>query len=61
MNDNKNDKLVFSNLSAVYESRKNKEGKEYNALFLKIGKDYEKIVFLNTAELEILKSYSLNK
>ena len=60
MNDNK-DKLVFSNLNAVYETRKNKDGKEYNALFLKIGKDYEKIVFLNTAELEILKGYSLNK
>ena len=60
MNDNK-DKLIFTNLSAVYETRKNKEGKEYNALFIKIGKDYEKIVFLNTAELEILKGYSLNK
>lgn len=60
MNDNK-EKLVFSNLTAVYETRKNKDEKEYNALFLKIGKDYEKIVFLNTAELEILKGYSLNK
>lgn len=60
MND-KNERLTFSGLNAVYETRKNKDGKEYNALFLKIGKDYEKIVFLTTAELEILKGYSLNK
>lgn len=61
MNDNK-ERLTFSNLSAVYEKRHSEnKNKDYYALFLKIGKDYEKIVFLTTAELEILKGYSLNK
>lgn len=60
MNDNK-DKIVFTNLNAVYETRTNKNGKPYSALFVKMGKDYEKIVFLTTAELELIKGYSLNK
>lgn len=61
MNNEKVERLTFTGLTAVYETRTNKDGKPYNALFVKIGKDYEKIVFLNTAELEILKNYSINK
>lgn len=43
-------------LQAVYETRKNKKNSDYTALFLKIGENYEKIVFLSQAELEILKN-----
>lgn len=60
--DNDNVKYEFDDLTAVYEKRhSNKKGTDYSALFLKIGEDYEKIVFLSQAELEILKSYALNK
>ena len=45
-------------LNGTYETRvSTKKGTEYTALFIKLNKDsdYEKIVFLSTAEVEILR------
>lgn len=60
MNNNNQDKLVFSNLSAVYEERMGKKG-PYRALFLKIDRDYEKIIFLTELELKTLINYLKTK
>ena len=52
-----NETLEFDNLTAVYETRHStKKDSDYSALFLRIGDNYEKIVFLSQAELEILKA-----
>ena len=52
------DKFVVKGLEGIYETRhSSKKDSDYTALFLKIGPNYEKIVFLSKAELNILKAY----
>lgn len=38
------------------ETRKSKQGKEYQVLVIKLTDTYEKLVFLSNAELELLKA-----
>ena len=40
---------------AQLETRTTKEGKTYQVLVIKLTDDYEKLVFLDKAEIEILK------
>lgn len=43
------------NLNCSLETRVSKKGKEYTVLVIKLTDTYEKIVFLDNAELELIK------
>lgn len=45
---------------AVLESRKSKKGTVYDCLVIKLSDNVEKLVFLTTAELELLKLQKSN-
>ena len=49
-----NNKLV-----ATLETRTSKKGSEYKVLVIKLTPTYEKLVFLENAELELLKSIGI--
>ena len=44
-------------LKATLETRKSKAGNDYEAIVIKLSPNSEKLVFLNSAELELLKLY----
>lgn len=46
-----NSKIV----SATLETRKSKKGNDYQVIVIKLTDSYEKLVFLDNAELELLK------
>lgn len=41
-------------LNATLETRKSKEGNDYKVVVIKLTETYEKLVFLDKAELELL-------
>lgn len=43
------------NLVATLELKKSAKGNEYYCIVIKIGDNYEKIVFLDKAEIELIK------
>lgn len=45
-------------VKATLETRKSKKGTDYQVLVIKLTDNYEKLVFLDSAEIELLK---LNK
>lgn len=49
----------MENLNVSLETRVSKKGKEYTVLVIRLTPSYEKIVFLDNAELELIKM--LNK
>lgn len=48
----------MEDFKATLETRKSKKGNDYQALVIKLTDNYEKLVFLEPAEIELLK---LNK
>lgn len=42
-------------IKANLETRTSKDGKSYKVLVIKLTEDYEKLVFLDKAEIELLK------
>lgn len=47
-------------LEAMLETRKSKEGKEYEVISIKLSEHSEKLVFLTPAEKELLKLHYKN-
>lgn len=45
----------MNNVTAVLENRISKQGKTYSVLVIKLTPTYEKLVFLDKAEIELLK------
>ena len=43
-------------LEATLETRQSKEGKDYQVVVINLTPTYQKLVFLDRAELELLKS-----
>ena len=41
-------------VKATLETRKSKDGKDYQVLVIKLTNNYEKLVFLDKAEIELL-------
>lgn len=50
----------MNNIQCSLETRVSNKGKEYKCLVIKLTDTYEKIVFLDNAELELLKVYYTN-
>lgn len=46
------------NLEATLETRQSKEGKDYQVVVINLTPTYQKLVFLDRAELELLKQSS---
>lgn len=46
------------NLEATLETRQSKEGKDYQVVVVNLTSTYQKLVFLDRAELELLKQSS---
>uniref|UniRef100_A0AAU8B8R8 Uncharacterized protein n=1 Tax=Dulem virus 59 TaxID=3145770 RepID=A0AAU8B8R8_9VIRU len=44
-------------ITATLETRKSKKGTEYEVIVIKLSDNAEKLVFLSSAELELLKLY----
>ena len=42
-------------VKATLETRKSQKGKEYQVLVIKLTENYDKLVFLDNAELELIK------
>ena len=47
-------------VKATLETRKSKQGNDYQVLVVKLTKNYEKLVFLDKAEIELLKQTNDN-
>ena len=45
-------------IQATLETRKSKKGSEFEVVVLKLSDNAEKLVFLSSAELELLKLYN---
>lgn len=52
--------MVVKEVKATLETRTSKKGNEYQVLVIKLTDTYEKLVFLEKAEIEILKSLNNN-
>ena len=46
--------MDVKNINATLETRKSKQGNDYTVFVIKITPTYEKLVFLDKAELELL-------
>lgn len=47
--------LEKNDFKVTLETRTSKEGNKYQVLVLKLSDDYEKLIFLDRAEIELLK------
>lgn len=47
--------VVTVEVKAILEERTSKKGKKYNVVVVKLTETYEKLVFLDKAEIELLK------
>lgn len=45
-------------VQATLETRKSKKGSEYDVVVIKLSDNAEKLVFLSSAELELLRLYN---
>lgn len=50
----------MKDLKASLETRTSKKGSQYEVIVIKLTSTYEKLVFLDKAELELLKNNSKN-
>ena len=48
----------MKDVKATLETRTSKKGNQYECVVIKLTDNYEKVVFLETAELELLKMNS---
>lgn len=46
--------MDVKNINATLETRKSKQGNDYTVVVIKLTPTYEKLVFLDKAELELL-------
>lgn len=47
---------MIDNIKATLETRTSQKGNEYQVLVIKLTDSYEKLVFLDKAEIELLKA-----
>ncbi len=52
--------MEATKLDATLETRKSKEGNDYQVIVIKLTSNYEKLVFLDRAELELLSISNSN-